>query len=253
MIQKAIVRKPGESFSAGLTTSGLDAPDYTTALMQHEQYVEAIRSCGLDVIELHANELYPDSTFVEDVAITTSRFAILANPAPTVRSHEAKIIEPVIRDHFDKIYRIFEPGKLEGGDILKIDNTFFVGLTERTNEEGAAQFKHVVEHNGYTCHIVNVEQAAFLKQSVTYIGKNTILVCGEFVDHPLFEAYKKIVVPLDEAYATNALKINEHLFIPSGYPKTAALLQAAGFSFSTLPMSEFQKQDGALTCLSLRF
>ena len=253
MIQKAIVRKPGESFSEGLTTSGLAAPDYIQALQQHEQYVEAIRACGLDVIELHANELYPDSTFVEDVAVTTSRFAVLANPAPTLRSHEAKLIEPVIREHFDKIYRIFEPGKLEGGDILKIENRFFVGLTARTNAEGAAQFKHVVEHNGYDCHILEVEHAAYLKQSVTYIGKNTILVCGEFVHHPLFEPYTKIIVPPDEAYATNALKINEHLFIPNGYPKTAALLQQAGFTFSTLNLSEFQKQDGALTCLSLRF
>ncbi|MBS7345132.1 MAG: N(G),N(G)-dimethylarginine dimethylaminohydrolase [Caryophanon sp.] len=253
MIQKVIVRKPGESFSEGLTTSGLDAPDYITALAQHEQYVQAIRDCGLQVIELHANELYPDSTFVEDVAITTSRFAVLANPAPTIRSHEAKLIEPVIREHFDKIYRIFEPGKLEGGDILKIENRFFVGLTERTNAEGAAQFKHVVEHNGYECEIVEVEHAAFLKQSVTYIGKNTILVCGEFVDHPLFATYDQIVVPQEEAYATNALKINEHLFIPSGYPQTAALLEKAGFTYATLHMSEFQKQDGALTCLSLRF
>lgn len=253
MITKAIVRKPGESFSEGLTASGLSAPDYEKALKQHAQYVDAIRTCGLEVIELHANELYPDSTFVEDVAITTSRFAVLANPAPKIRSHEAKIIEPVIREHFDKVYRIFEPGKLEGGDILKIDNTFFVGLTERTNEEGAAQFKHVVEHNGYTCHIVTVEQAAYLKQSVTYIGKNTILVCGEFINHPLFEAYDKIIVPQEEAYATNALKINDFLFIPKGYPQTAALLQQAGFSFATLNLSEFQKQDGALTCLSLRF
>lgn len=253
MITRAIVRKPGESFAEGQTASEGPTPNYELALQQHAQYVETIRTCGLEVIELYANELYPDSTFVEDVAITTSRFAVLANPASPTRSYEAKLIEPVIQEHFDKIYRIFEPGKLEGSDILKIANHFYVGLTARTNEEGAAQFKHVVEHNGYECDIIGVEHAAYLKQCVTYIGKNTILVNETFAKHPLFAKYEKIIVPAHEHYAINALKINEHLLIPEGYPETAALLQQAGFTYTPIALSEFQKQDGALTCLSLRF
>lgn len=139
MFKKAIVRIPGKSLINGLSTAGLGLPDYDLALKQHKNYIEALKKCGLEVIILQPNEKYPDSTFVEDVALLTKECAIITNPGALSRRGETTEIKIVLKDHYSNIEEIKGPGTVEAGDIMMVDSHFYIGLSERTNEEGANQ------------------------------------------------------------------------------------------------------------------
>ncbi len=255
MYKKAIVSKIGRNFEEGLSGKfgDLGKPNYQKALSQHEAYVQALEKCGLEVEVLDADEAYPDSTFVEDVAIVTDRFAVITNPEPESRNGEVARMEEVLKRHFSKLERIAEPGTLEGGDVLQIGNTFYVGISERTNENGAKQLAGILSKYGFQTIFVPISRAFHLKGLVSDLGDGYITVAGELVDHPAFDGYHKIIVDPDEAYACNVLRINEYVLIPKGYEKTKGKIVDAGFQVVELEMSEFQKQDGSLTCLSLKF
>lgn len=154
---------------------------------------------------------------------------------------------------YDKIYTIESPGYLDGGDILQADNTFYIGISERTNEEGAKQLQAILEKEGYTAHIVPLKEFFHLKTGIAYLGDNTIVLAGEFSENSLFDGYKKIIIPKEDEYSANCILINDYVIIPDGYPNTKEKLEKNGYQVIVLPMSEFQKQDGGLSCLSLRF
>lgn len=253
MFTRAIVREVSKKYEQGLTTSSLGAPNYELARQQHADYIEALKSCGLDVTVLPADERYPDSTFVEDPAIVTSRFAIINNLGATTRKGEEVDIAAALRTHYENIEYIREPGTVEGGDILHIEDHFYIGVSSRTNENGAAQLQALFAKYDYESTLVPVQQFFHLKTGVTWLGNNRIVATGEFVNHPAFANFELIMVDKKEEYATNCLRINQHVLIPRGFPKTRQRILDAGYTIIELDMSEFQKQDGGLTCLSLRF
>lgn len=250
---KVIVRKPGKSYVEGLTTSNIGTPEYELLLDQHEDYVKALKKTGVTVEYLESDERYPDSTFVEDTAVLTHDFAIICNPGADTRNDEKNLIEPVIKKDFEKMYYIEAPGTVDGGDVLQADDKFYIGISERTNKEGARQFKNIVESEGYTASIVPLKEFFHLKTGIAYLGDNNMLVAGEFIDHPEFESYNQISVDNDEVYAANCIRVNDYVFVPSGFNKVIAQLDSLGYNVLPLQMSEFQKQDGGLSCLSLRY
>ncbi|MDN4492497.1 dimethylarginine dimethylaminohydrolase family protein [Ureibacillus aquaedulcis] len=253
IFRNVIVKTPGKSYVNGLTTSDLGIPDYNQLLIQHEAYVEALKKCDVEVTHLPANEDYPDSTFVEDTAVLTRQFAVVANPGAASRNAEIVEMEPVLTNFFHKIYTIKYPGTLDGGDVLQADQHFYIGLSTRTNEEGARQLKEILETEGYKATIIQLKEFFHLKTGIAYLGNNIMVVAGEFIDHPAFEQYEKIVVSKKNEYSANCIRVNDYVILPKGYEETKKKIEGAGFKTIELEMSEFQKQDGGLSCLSLRF
>lgn len=253
MFKKTIVKIPSESYVNGLTTSDLGRPNLEKALEQHKAYIEALKKCGTIVTEVPGNIQYPDSTFVEDTAVLTPNFAVISNPGALSRNGEIHDMEHVIKSFYESIYYIKSPGTLDGGDILQIEDRFFIGISARTNHVGAEQLKTILELEGYKGTIVELEKFFHLKTGIAYLGNQTIVVAGEFVDHPEFNKYQKIVVPPEEEYAANCIRVNDYVIIPAGYPVTKHKINDAGYQTIELEMSEFRKQDGGLSCLSLRF
>ncbi|MBY7144517.1 N(G),N(G)-dimethylarginine dimethylaminohydrolase [Virgibacillus sp. NKC19-3] len=253
MFKNAIVKKPGESYINGLTTSDLGSPDYDLLLQQHEAYIKALEKCDVTITDLPANEEFPDSTFVEDTAVLTKEFAIICNPGASSRNRETEEMVPVLKNFYSLFHYIQAPGYVDGGDVLQIDNKFYIGLSDRTNRHGAEQFKAIVEQYQYEAVIVQLEEFFHLKTGIAYIGNDTVVVGGEFIDHPLFNGYKKIIVPKEEEYASNCIRVNDYVIMPEDFTTTISKVENAGFNVIEVPMSEFQKHDGGLSCLSLRF
>ncbi|MGG3467602.1 arginine deiminase family protein [Neobacillus pocheonensis] len=253
MFKNTIVKTPGESYINGLTTSDLGTPILEKALEQHAAYIEALKKCGTEVTVLPSNDQFPDSTFVEDTAVLTPNFAVISNPGALTRNGEIDEMKSAIKSFYENIYYIKAPGTLDGGDILQIEDHFYIGISARTNKEGAEQLKAILELENYQATIVQLEEFFHLKTGIAYLGNQTIVVAGEFIDHPDFNSYKKIIVPPEEEYAANCIQVNDFVIIPAGYPITKQNLNEAGYQTIELEMSEFRKLDGGLSCLSLRF
>lgn len=251
--QRVIAKTPGKSYVEGLTTSDLGKPDYEKLLVQHEAYVEALKKCGVEVTLLSASEEFPDSTFVEDAAVLTPKFAVVTNPGAESRNGEIVEIESVLKDFYKKFHYIISPGTLDGGDILQADNKFYIGISERTNEEGARQLKEILQSEGFEATIIPLQKFFHLKTGIAYLGNNKMVVAGEFVDHPAFDSYDKIVISAEDEYSANCIRVNDYVIIPEGYSETKRKINEAGYETIELDMSEVRKQDGGLSCLSLRF
>lgn len=253
MFTQAIARKPAKNFAQGLTTTvSAKPPQYELLLKQHEIYVETLKSCGLKVTILDPLPDYPDAYFVEDTAVVTPDVAVITNPGAEARKGEAESMAPVLAE-FRKIEHIRAPGTVDGGDVLQVDNHFFIGLSERTNKEGAGQLGRILESYGNTWATVEVGAGLHFKSSVNYVGKNTLLVTADFTDREQLSGYDKIVVAKAEAYAANTLLVNGHLLTPAGFPVTRQKLEVLGFEIIELETSEVRKMDGGLTCMSIRF
>lgn len=253
----AIIRIPGVNFSEGLTSMDLGKPDYPTVRLQHSAYIAALRdACGLEVNILPADESYPDSTFVEDTAIVTPAFAVLTNPGTRSRAGEVTAIEKTIMQEYEKVYRITAPGTLDGGDICEADGHFFIGISHRTNPEGAQQLADILQKNGYTTSFIDIRPLSsilHLKSGVVYIGDNRMVMWEEFKSFEAFDQYEKVITKPEENYAANCLRVNDKILIPADFPDLAQKLTNLGYDLIPLAMEEFEKMDGGLSCLSLRY
>jgi dimethylargininase len=260
----AIVRPPSPNFAEGLTRAELGKPDYRRALQQHSAYCEALQQCGLTVIRLPADERYPDGCFVEDIAVMVrSRIdgpthVVLTRPGATSREGEVQSINETIDDLFpaELIHWIEAPGTLDGGDVCEAGNHFFIGISERTNESGAQQLAAVVAQFGYTFSLVNIRQVGgllHLKSGLAYLGDNRLVITDSLADSDEFTTYDRIPPLPKESYAANCIRVNDWMLIAAGFPKLEANLRALGYQTIAVEMSEFQKMDGGLSCLSLRF
>jgi len=252
MFTYAIVRKPGDNFARGITTSNLGPPHYELMMKQHEAYIKALRSLGLQLIVLEALPDYPDAYFVEDTAVVTPDVAIITNPGVEDRKGEEDTIERALAT-YRKTVRIHAPGTVDGGDVLMVDSHFFIGISERTNREGAKQLGCIFEEYGYTWTTILVKAGLHLKSSVNYIGQNTLLITKRLAGRDEFKGYNTIIVNKTEEYAANTLLVNDSLIIPRGFPNTMKKLESTGFHIIELDVSEVRKMDGGLTCMSLRF
>jgi dimethylargininase len=254
MFTEAIVRIPGTNFDQGLTTVQLGVPRFELVLTQHAEYCAALRDCGLNVTTLEADLDHPDSTFVEDTAVVTQRSAILTRPGTRSREGEVTAMRPILQRFFPALTEIETPGTLDGGDICEAGEHFFLGVSQRTNEEGARQLAAHLASMGFTSEVVDVrgiQSILHLKSGVSCVGQNTLVVIGEMAG--MFPGYEQIVVAQEESYAANCVQVNDRVLVAAGYPRLIGELRERGFFPLELDMSEFQKMDGGLSCLSLRF
>ena len=252
MFRYAILRTPGPNFGNGLTTSDLGAPDFERMTAQHDAYVRTLDALGIEVTVLEPELDFPDAHFVEDTAVVTPDIAVITNPGAEARQGEEKTIEPVLAD-FRPIDRIEPPGTLDGGDVLMAGGHFFIGISERTNPEGAEQLGRILKRFGNTWTAVDVGKGLHLKSGVNHVGGDTLLLTEAFSRMDAFRGYGKIVLNPEETYAGNSLWINDQLIVPKGFPDTLAKLEKLGLPIHVLDVSEVQKMDGGLTCLSIRF
>lgn len=248
---QAILRVPANT-GAGLTTANLGAPDEEKVSRQFQAYCNLLLKLGLTLHILPALKGFADAHFVEDTAVVMPECAILTHPGAASRRGEVASVAKLL-PQFSTLHHLSDAGTMDGGDVLMVDKQFFVGLTNRTNEAGIAEFAAIVEKYGYKVTSIEVAAGLHLKSIVNYVGKNTLTVSEAAAGNPAFANFKHIVLKEEEEYAGNTLWINDHLITPEGYPDTYAKLQALDLPLHVLDTSEFRKMDGGLTCLSLRF
>ena len=250
MYTRAIVRRPGRNFANGITTSNLGQPDFNRALEQHAAYCEALIKCGVELTVLDADERYPDGCFVEDTAVVNSGVKVISRPGATARRGEEEAIAGVLAG-FGPRESITAPGTLEGGDVLRAENHYYIGISERTNTEGARQLSAILAKYGFTSSLIRVEAGLHLKSDIAYLGN------GNYISTPVFSKIahpaNTIVLDPDEYYSANCLRVNDYLLIAKGFPKSKRKILELGYNIIELDMSEFRKMDGGLTCLSLLF
>ena len=261
---RAIVSSPSRNFARGLTTARLGAPDLGRALEQHSAYCAALEQCGLTLTRLEPDERYPDSTFVEDTAVLficsdqtqNPPCANLTRPGAPSRMGEVALMSEVLQPLCSKLFTINEPGTLDGGDVCEAGEHFFIGISERSNEAGAQQLSEILSTFGYTTHLVDIRggnNLLHLKSGLAYLGDNRLVVSGALVERIEFHGYDLIQLEPGEEYAGNCIAVNDYVLIAAGFPAFARRLQKLGYQTVGLEMSEFQKMDGGLSCLSLRF
>ena len=253
---QAIVRPPSTSFPEGLTQADLGVPDLELTMQQHATYCAALEKCGLSLTRLEPDPRYPDSTFVEDTAILTARSAILTHPGAVSRRGEVPSVEAALAQIYPSLTTIKPPGTLDGGDVCQVEDHFFIGLSARTNEAGAQQLTDFLEEDGYTVSLVDIqglESTLHLKSGMANLGDRRLVLTQEMETQDAFQGYEIITVVQEENYAANCVRVNDFVLIPAGHPRTEAKISKLGYTTLTLEMSEFEKMDGGLSCLSLRF
>lgn len=256
MFRRAIVRPPSANFADGLTRANLGAPDHRLALAQHAAYVEALTRCGLDVIRLPEDPRHPDATFVEDTAVITPRAAILTRPGAPSRADEVAGIRTALAPWHPAPLEIEAPGTLDGGDVCETDRGFVIGISARTNEEGAAQLaRHLAAHGAASTFVDvrGVEGILHLKSGIASLGDGRVAAIGALAGHPALRGYEVVAVAPEESYAANCVRVNGRVLVAAGFPRFERSLRALGHETLALDVSEFAKMDGGLSCLSLRF
>ncbi len=219
---------------------------------QHEEYMDALRILGCEL--LHAEELpfYPDSVFVEDCAIVLDELAIIARPGAESRRGEvhsvAELLEPLM-----PLFYIESPGLLDGGDVLRIGKEIWVGISGRTNRAAIQQMREIVEPKGYTVEEVELTDCLHLKSAVTQVAENTLLLNPDWVDPDIFEGFDIIETHPDEPGAANALLINGTVIFSSEFPITGLWLAEEGIELYFVDNSEVIKAEGGVTCCSVVF
>jgi dimethylargininase len=246
--RRAIVRPPGKAYSRCVSCHPLrDTVDLPLALEQHSRYCEVLSDLGLEIIRLPPDDSHADACFVEDTAVIFGEKALICRIGePSRRGEEAAVSD--LLGQFVKLRQAVEPATVDGGDVVHLQDRLISGLSRRTNQGGITEMKDWLDVRVDT---VDSPAMMHLKSHITYLGGETMVSTEEFADHPTLRDFSVIVVPEDEAYAANTLTIGETVIMSNGRERTHGLVRAAGFEIRTLDMSEFEKCDGALTCLSL--
>jgi dimethylargininase len=253
---RAIVRPPAATFAHGITSSGLGPPDLPLALEQHEAYCRQLERLGVGLVRLGPDPDFPDSTFVEDAAVVTAGGAILTRPGAASRVGEVAAVGAALSRWFPAPPEIASPGTADGGDVCEAGDHFFIGLSRRTNEEGAAQLVEWLARLGIGSSLVDIRELRgllHLKTGLSWLGERRILATEELADHEALSDWEVVRVPDGEEFAANCIAVNGTLLVPAGFPETRGLLGGLGFEIVPLDVSEYRKMDGGLTCLSIRW
>jgi dimethylargininase len=226
--------------------------DLAKARGQHRAYEQLLKKSGARVISLPAEPTLPDSMFVEDPALVLDELAVILPLGTKSRQPEAESLAKALSP-FRKLAYITAPGMMEGGDVLRIDRTLFVGVTTRTNAEGIRQLGTLLAPHHYKVVAVPVTGCLHLKSAVTFLGRNTLLAYRAWFDPTPFASYNWIDVDPTEPHAANALALGSTVIFPASFTRTRAKIEAAGFHVTPLDISELQKAESGLTCSSLIF
>ena len=254
-LTRALVRRPSPNFAEGLTQGHHGTPSYTVAKAQHERYCEELERCGLRLTRLSTDAHYPDGTFVEDMALITGRGAIVTRPGAESRRGEVESVREALIELTPSLGEIEEPGTVDGGDICEINDRFLIGISARTNEEGARQLSAILASNGYESTIVDVRgvpELLHLKSGLSALDDGRLVAIASLAVRDELRGYPIVRVEDRESYAANSVCINGRVLIARGFPLLESALVKLRYEVVTLEMSEFRKMDGGLSCLSLR-
>jgi len=250
--ESAIVRAPAPSFAEGLTRVRWSTPpSFARLLAQHQAYVAALERLGLAVEQLPALPALPDAYFVEDAAVVVPELAVLTRPGAASRRPEVAAIEAPLAAR-RPLARIEAPGLLDGGDVLVAGREIYVGLSARTNLAGARALAELLEPHAYRVTTIPVAAGLHLKSSVNLVAPGLVAATAAFAEFDALARCERIVVADDEAAGANLVRIRDHVLVAAGYPELHARLRERGFELVVLDMSEVEKLDGGLSCLSLR-
>lgn len=226
--------------------------DIPLAEKQHEEYEDALRKLGCELVRAPELPEYPDSVFVEDCAVVFEELAIITLPGAESRRAEAISMEDVL-EPYRKLHYIEAPGTLDGGDVLQLGKRVLVGLSGRTNRAGFEQLHKLLTPLGYIVEGVVVRECLHLKSAVTQVSKNTVLLNPDWVDPLYFDGMELIEVDPDEPEAANGLLIGDTVIFPTEFPFTALRLAEAGIELLLVDNSEVLKAEGGVTCCSVVF
>jgi dimethylargininase len=246
-----LVRAPATTLAKGQLTHLKRKPvRYAKAQMQWTAYVAALESEGFSTREIDADDGYPDCAFIEDTVVMLGQVAVITSPGAKSRQGEEVAVEELVADLGLDTRHIRQPGTLDGGDVLKVDDTVYVGRGGRTNAEGIRQFRAIATELGYTVIAVPITRALHLKSAVTALPDGTVIGHPSLVDNPaIFPNY--LEVPEAQGVAVVVLTNNSVLMSASA-PKTVELIEDLGYRVTTVDISEFEKLEGCVTCLSVR-
>lgn len=226
--------------------------DAEKAVQQQRSYEQYLSSLGLSVISLPAEPTLPDAVFVEDTAVVVDEVAVITTMGAVSRRPEVRSVSPTLAEHRPLKF-INGTGTLEGGDVMRVGRTLYVGVSTRTNLDGIAQMRSILKLYDYQVRAVEVKSCLHFKTGCTYLGRNTILANRAWVDLSPLEGFEVIDVPDGEPWAANALVIGEDVLVPASCPQTAGLLDERGFNVRTINVSELEKAEAGLTCMSIIF
>jgi dimethylargininase len=253
---RALARLPGRTFVQGLTSAALGLPVLEEALAQHRAYCKSLADAGVRVTLLDSDDAFPDSTFVEDTAIVARGRAIITRPGAQSRAGETAAIRTALEDSFEEIASIVPPGTLDGGDVCESDDRVFVGLSHRTNRDGAQQLAAWLRQAAVETVFVDIRDLngiLHLKSGMSYLGDGTYVVDAALRGRIPLDGADVIVPRPDEAYAANCVRVNGVVLLAAGYPRLRAAIESRGLRVEALDVSEYRKMDGGLSCLSIRF
>ncbi|MCP4472284.1 MAG: dimethylarginine dimethylaminohydrolase [Gammaproteobacteria bacterium] len=251
---RAITRLPARSIVDGLRAENTGDPDYEQMLRDHAHYVATLQQAGALVTELPALEAFPDSVFVEDVALCLPDIAVLMRPGAASRAGEIAQMAPVLHDRYAQVLEIGAPGHIEGGDILTTPGEILVGRSGRTDSAGIAQLAEIVEPRGYRLReVLTPPGVLHFKTDCSLLDAETILATPRLHASGCFEGYRVIHTADNEEAAANSIRYNDLVLMPAGFPLTRDRLLEAGYQVREINNCECAKLDGGMSCLSLRF
>ena len=237
-----------------LTHLGRQPIDAARAVDQHAAYEQALMDAGFDVIRLPELVDDPDAVFVEDTAILLGEHAIITRPGTPSRAGEIYSTAEGLKSHFT--VHFLSAGTLDGGDVLRIENTLYVGQSSRTDAAGTRALEALVSPLGYWVVPVELERCLHLKTAVTFAGLDdegvpTVLVNPDWVDPDYFSGTNALLVPVEEPFSANVVQAGDRLIMAAGSPGTAKMLREFGFTVTEVDVSELQKAEAGGTCMSL--
>ncbi len=244
----ALVRSPSSSFVGAISNHpDRETIKFQTALKQHNEYIKALRNSGIQVRTLPPLESFPDSVFIEDNAIILDNKALLCSMKSSTRKEEVFITKGVLEE-FLQVEVLKSPVTIDGGDVLQTEKIIFIGQSSRTNHKAILE---LAKYSSKKIVPVDVKKDLHLKSSVSYLGNNTIVLDPLKINEIHFNGFKKITVDPKESYAANCLAIGDSVILPKGFPDLTETLFNQGWQPLPISMSEFEKADGGVTCLSL--
>lgn len=250
----ALARLPARSIVDGLRAVDVGAPDHGIVLAEHEAYVEALEMAGLVVDVLPALEDFPDSVFVEDTALVFPEGAIALRPGAASRFGETALIRPELERRFPRVIDLPGPGTADGGDVMTLADRVLIGLSARTDRTGAEALVAALATLGRRGVIVTTPPGVLhFKSDSSPLGDRTVLSTHRLAASGVFDGLEVVLVPEGEEAAANALRINDLVLVPAGFPGTAAAVAAKGLRVMPLETTEIAKVDAGLSCMSLRW
>jgi dimethylargininase len=249
----AITRPVSPTLAACELTHLVREPiDVARATAQHESYEETLRSLGAAVVRVPAAPELPDAVFVEDTALVLDEVAVIARPGAASRRAETGPVAQTL-EAYRPVLHLEAPATLDGGDVLRVGRTLFVGLSSRTNRDGLDRLRALAGPLGYQVVPVPLTGCLHLKSAVTEVADRLLLLNPHWVSPGAFAGLARVEVAPEESGGANALRLGEAVVYQDHYPRTAQRLVAEGIRVVLVDCGELAKAEGGVTCCSLVF